>query len=98
MAASELIAAAIAAFSVAPLPTATPLSVTADMRCMATPASVRAFDGGSPMREWRDGSSGQSGGARLALARGCGAIASVSSLGTLVAAVWSWFDGSNGNL
>src|SRR5277367_6709830 len=98
MAASEFIAAAIAAFSVGPLPTATTLSAASDMRCMPMKASVRAVAAGSPMRDWRDGWSAQPDSARLRLARGCADGAPASSLGTLVAALQSWLDGSDGNL
>jgi len=98
MAASEFIAAAIAAFSVVPLPTATPFSASADMRCMAVPAVLRAFEAGPPMRAWRDDWSGRASDARPLLARGCIDAAPESSLGNLVATVQSWFDGSDANL
>jgi len=98
MAASEFIAAAIAAFSVAPLPTATPFSVPADMRCMATPASVRAIAIGPSMRGWLGGWSGQPGTASLRLARGCADGAPASALNVVVAMVRSWLDGADGNL
>jgi hypothetical protein len=98
MAASEFIAAAIAAFSVAHFPTATTLSGPADMHCMATPASWRAVEVEPSMRGWHDGWSGQSGTAWLQLARGCGDGAPASALNVLITAVWNWFDGSDGNL
>jgi hypothetical protein len=98
MAASELIAAAIAAFSVVPLPTATPFAASADMRCMAVPAALRVIEAGPPMRAWRDGWSALAADTRPILAHGCIDAAPESSLGILVAALQSWFDGAEVNL
>jgi len=98
MAASEFIAAAIAAFSVVPLSTATPLSAQADLRCMALPASARAFADGPSMRDWRDGWPVPAGTARARLAHGCIDVAPASSLDRLVAVVQAWIGGSADNL
>jgi Cell Wall Hydrolase len=98
MAASEFLAAAIAAFSVVHLPTATPLSAPTDMRCMAMPAGLRALEAGPLVRDWRDGWSTAAGVARLRLARGCVDGAPTSSLDALVATLWSWLEGAGANL
>jgi hypothetical protein len=83
MAASEFIAAAIAAFSVAPLSSATSPSAVADMRCMPASAFVRVLDAGAAIRP--DLSR-----LRVALAPGC---APRGMLAALVETVHNWLDG-----
>jgi hypothetical protein len=85
MAASEFIAAAIAAFSVAPLSSATAPSDVSDMHCMPAPAFVRALDTGTTMRSDVPR-------LRIELVRGCAGGAPRGMLAALVEAIRNWVD------
>ena len=79
MAASELIAAAIAAFSIGHLPPVTVSAEPGDLRCLVQPRPVRALAPGQPgaARPWQPA---------------CSAAAPDSMLAVMVAAVRDWLD------
>ncbi|MEJ0071498.1 MAG: cell wall hydrolase [Pseudomonadota bacterium] len=99
MAASEFIAAAIAAFSVVPLTTATPQSAGADMQCVPA-AAIRLLETGPAAREWHGTVVGPSdlSRPRVMLAGGCAGIAPHGVLTAMVEMLRDWIDGPGANL